>query len=243
MKAGPIIFFCLILPLALGAAVSPPDQVNRTPVVEFPALTAMIDSGRPMLLLDARAEDPFREGHIATAVNLPGYVFEKDVIPGLPENRALPIVAYCSGGHCGIAWYVAERLLDLGYDKVMVFEEGVEGWLKRGQLLVNGKHEQLPTIKKSDLTALLASGASVSLIDARSLPEYTVQTIPQAVSLPLDKCQPGTDGMPPGLDKLTVVFGQGRWDGRPYHVADRLRGWGYRQVRIYPDGLNGWRQK
>jgi rhodanese-related sulfurtransferase len=46
--------------------------------------------------------------------------------------------------------------------------------------------------------------------------------------------------MPPSQDQEIVVFGQGSWDGRAYVVAERLRGYGYKNVRLYAPGVNGW---
>lgn len=180
------------------------------------------------------------QGYIPTAVNIPGYRFERVTIPGLPADRSLPIVCYCSGGHCGISWYVAERLLDLGYEKVFVYGGGIEEWKNIGQMSITERHAKLPAIGKADLRALRTTSATVRLLDARTPREFTAGSLPGAVNMPLENCRPQAEGMPPGLDNLVIVFGQGRWDGRAYHVADRLRAWGYKNVRLYLGGLSDW---
>lgn len=211
-------------------------------VIPRPVLTGLIDAEVPLLLIDTRAPIPYGQGHIPTAVNIPGYLFEKKPIPSLPDDLDQPLATYCSGGHCGISWYAAERLLDFGYRRVLVFQEGVDGWRQSGQMLVTERHEQLPRISKADLKALLATGARVQLRDARPAAAFAGFSLPRAVNLPVENCRPHTPGMPPSLDELVVVFGQGKWDGHAYHVADRLRAWGYQKVRLFTGGVNDWRK-
>lgn len=68
---------------------------------DFKALTAdevkkMIDSRTKMIIVDAREEVEYREGHIPTAINIPP---EKvNVIETfLPKNKKLLIIFYCRG--------------------------------------------------------------------------------------------------------------------------------------------------
>ncbi|MHA1568196.1 MAG: rhodanese-like domain-containing protein [Alphaproteobacteria bacterium] len=228
---------CLLL--LVPAADGDQPEIKK---IDFSALVALIDSGVPHLLVDTRAPKSYQQGHIPTAVNIPGYLFERELVPGLPADRKKPVIAYCSGGHCGVSWFAAERLIDLGYEHVLVFNDGVDGWKQRGQMLITARHEKLPRINKADLGALIATGAVVRLLDARGPALFTIGTIDGAVNLPVDKCRPGAEGMPPSLDELVVVFGQGKWDGHAYHVADRLLSWGYKKVKIFVGGLNEWRR-
>jgi len=237
--------FILILLLLLLIAVAHADEAPAPPAekpraIDWRALAAMIDTGKPLLLLDNRTKTVYDQGYIPTAVNIPGYLFDRDEVPGLPADRARPIVCYCSGGHCGVSWYVAERLLDLGYEHVFVYDGGVEEWKKIGQMTITARHAKLPALAKADLQALRATGAIVRLLDVRAPREFAAGSLPGAVNLTVENCRPRAEGMPPSLDDLVIVFGQGRWDGRAYHVADRLRAWGYKNVRLYPGGLSDW---
>ncbi len=232
-----LMFFILALAGSRAALAAVPPTVH---VLDFDGLVAALDSPQDKLLIDSRTEEPYAYGHLPGAVNLPGYVFDKDKIPGLPEDRRVTMIVYCAGGHCGIAGYVGERLLDLGYPRVFVYEEGVQGWLAHGQRLVNKTQEDSPKVTAADLGALLAAGANLRLVDARSPEEFARQTPPNARNLPPAAAMPGAPNLPPSLDEPLVVFGQSAWDGRPYFVADRLRELGYRKVRIYALGLNRW---
>ena len=229
-----------LLVFSARAEVAPTPTIDKPTEIGWRALAAMIDADQSVLLVDTRTKTASLQGYIPTAVNLPGYLFERQTIPGLPADRSRPIVCYCSGGHCGISWYAAERLLDLGYEKVFVYNGGVEEWKTIGQQLITKRHANLPPIDKADLQALRATGAIVRLLDARGPNEFAAGSLPGAVHLPLANCRPQAEGMPPGLDDLVIVFGQGRWDGRAYHVADRLRAWGYKNVRLYLGGLSEW---
>ena len=160
----------------------------------------------------------------------------------IPPSRDRILITYCSGGHCGVADFVGERLLDRGYRHVFVYQEGVEGWRAHGQLLITKRHEDLPTISKPDFVALVQAGSPIRVTDARSAVEFQGPTIPGAVSLPLDGCRAGGDRMPPSRDMLVVVYGQSRWDARPYHLADCLLGYGYQKVRVFAGGLADWQR-
>jgi len=193
-----------------------------------------------ILLIDVRMEESYRAGHLPGAINIPSYQFDKDTVPGLPADRSSFLVAYCGGEHCGLGSYAAERLLDLGYQHVFVYEEGPKGWIEQGQKLVTKKHENLPRIGPDDLGALLATGRALQLVDARAAAEFARQTAPQARNVPPENCRPGAAGLPPDQGDLVVVFGQSRWDGRPAIVAEKLLALGYKDVKLFTPGLNGW---
>jgi rhodanese-related sulfurtransferase len=48
----------------------------------------------------------------------------------LPRDRTL--VLYCYGKHCGLSTRQGKRLLELGYDKLMVLDYGWMAWTKAG---------------------------------------------------------------------------------------------------------------
>ncbi len=59
-------------------------------------LKKMIDGKKRMVLIDARTEEEYRQGHIPTSVSLPP---EKvgQIVGILPKNKKVPIVIYCRG--------------------------------------------------------------------------------------------------------------------------------------------------
>jgi rhodanese-related sulfurtransferase len=67
----------------------------------FPNLTAddvikRIVQSEKLLVVDARTEDEYRQGHIPHAINIPPSQF--NIIRNhLPQNKSLPIIFYCRG--------------------------------------------------------------------------------------------------------------------------------------------------
>jgi rhodanese-related sulfurtransferase len=229
----------LTLLAVCGAAWA--ERAAAPPVMDFASYTKLAESGTPFVLIDTRIPRSYQAGRLPGAISLPGYLFDKGEVPGLPADRSLTMVAYCNGDNCGISHHVAERLLDIGYENVFVFDDGVKGWVEQGQQLVNDRHEALPTIAHADLAALLSTGATVRLIDARpAAPNQP--TIAGAVNLPPELARPGNQNLPPSRDDLVVVFGAGPWDSRPFHAADRLTMLGYKKVKLYKPGAAGWRK-
>lgn len=89
-----------------------------------------IRSGDPgVVLLDVRAPDLHRAGHVPGAVNLPhGRINERNVEQWPPDTL---FVVYCAGPHCNGADRAALRLSRMGRPvKKMI--GGVTGWLDEG---------------------------------------------------------------------------------------------------------------
>ena len=67
----------------------------------FPNLTAdhvakRIVQSEKLLVVDARTEEEYRQGHIPNAVNIPPSQF-KSIGNHLPQDKSLPIIFYCRG--------------------------------------------------------------------------------------------------------------------------------------------------
>jgi len=85
---------------------------------------AQLDRGAKMALLDARAPSDYANEHIAGAVSVPFY--DPD-----PYVNALPrdawLVCYCACPHAE-SGTLAKKLVDKGFDKVTVLDEGLGVW-------------------------------------------------------------------------------------------------------------------
>ena len=79
--------------------------------------------------LDVREEDPHAQEHPLFAANLPLSRVEIDAYAKLPKKN-VPIVTLDDGE--GFAQLAAQRLINLGYTDVSVFEGGVQGWKAAG---------------------------------------------------------------------------------------------------------------
>lgn len=106
------------------------DGVER---ISIDDLKALIDSGKNVLILDARPRESYQMGHIKGAMSLPWKVQLSSMdTEDLPSG--MPIVTYCD---CGPGEAdgsdVARQLIELGYKDVKVLADpSVNGWIDKG---------------------------------------------------------------------------------------------------------------
>jgi rhodanese-related sulfurtransferase len=88
---------------------------------------------RCFVLLDVRAPQAFRAGHVPGAVNLPHGKINERNLEAFPSNTLF--VVYCNGPHCNGADRAAARLARLER-RVKKMIGGIEGWKLEGFQLV-----------------------------------------------------------------------------------------------------------
>lgn len=94
------------------------EQINAEKATEI------MDSGAQYILIDARTESEFAEGHIEGAILIPEYEIASRAEQEIPDKDAL-ILVYCrSGRRSKIA---SEELVNLGYTNVKEFG-GIIDW-------------------------------------------------------------------------------------------------------------------
>ena len=79
--------------------------------------------------LDVREENPHAQEHPLFAANLPLARIEIDAFGKLPKKN-VPVITLDDGE--GFAQLAAQRLIDMGYEDVSIFEGGVKGWKASG---------------------------------------------------------------------------------------------------------------
>jgi len=84
---------------------------------------------RPVLI-NALSRDAYNEQRIPGSINIPtdDIKLAEQVIP----DKTQPIVVYCANADCNASPEAAQALLDLGYENVRDFEEGLAGWRQAG---------------------------------------------------------------------------------------------------------------
>jgi rhodanese-related sulfurtransferase len=135
----------LLLIFSVSACGSPPvDGVTgatpvyegkSVPTVRFEEVKRFYDGvdGKQARFVDARFVDDGEK--------LPGAVFlntqspEADVLRLLPDKQQL-IVVYCSSQTCPASHWMAQRLIEMGYQRVFEFAGGIDEWRNRGGRLV-----------------------------------------------------------------------------------------------------------
>ena len=131
-----------IVPRDLPAPPNPPPPLTLGPVPlnrggpepvgfkAFPEKTncdtvhGELDHGAKMAILDARAPPDYTNEHISGAVSVPFYDPDP-FVPKLPRDAWLVCYCSCPSAESGA---LAQKLMDKGFKKVTVLEEGLGTW-------------------------------------------------------------------------------------------------------------------
>ena len=92
------------------------------------------------IFLDARSPAEYAEGHIPGAINISydrlAESLETLAYEATPDQ---PVVCYCKGPSCDLSHLLATELRLMGYEDVVVFKAGWEGWTEAGLETVTGR--------------------------------------------------------------------------------------------------------
>jgi len=96
-----------------------------------------------ILILDARHEADYREGHIPGAVSLDFYKLDEKLPLVRPLiEKAVTVIVYCNGGDCEDSLNLAQDLVFrynlLTEDQVLVYEGGITEWGELGYPMEKG---------------------------------------------------------------------------------------------------------
>ena len=115
-------------------------------VIENPAVLELFhdphyDQG-PIIFIDARNDEHYREGHIPGAYQLDRYHPENYLAAVLPACQvAQQVVVYCAGGDCEDSEFAALLLRDsagVAGQKLFVYSGGMTEWASRGLPIEEG---------------------------------------------------------------------------------------------------------
>jgi rhodanese-related sulfurtransferase len=145
-------------------------------------------------LLDVRHEAEFATGHPLFAANMAADRIALEAEVRLPR-RDVPIVLY-DGGEGRVA-LAADRLAALGYGNIRQLDGGLQGWQQAGlelfqdvnsyakafgELVEHRRHT--PSLAAEEVSALIADGANIQILDVRRFDEYATMNIPGSISVP-----------------------------------------------------------
>ena len=118
------------VPVIDGAAADE-DDAAAVRIVSIEETQTGLERG--CVLLDARTEQEYIEGHIPGAVLFDYYElgrYIQKVLPAISTDQE--IIIYCSGPECDDSELLARELYLLGYRNLSVFKGGYEAWIGRG---------------------------------------------------------------------------------------------------------------
>ena len=139
-------------------------------------LKKRIDAGEPLVLIDVRDPDEYRDGHIEDAANISRGFLEFRIGTVAPEPTT-PLVLYCQTGLRSML--AARQLKELGYENVINLQGGFQKWAQSGlpvakdkpltteQIQRYSRHFLLPQVGEKGQRKLLRS--KVLLIGAGGL--------------------------------------------------------------------------
>ena len=92
------------------------------------------------LFVDARSHEEYLAGHVKGALNLPDHHFDEWIDDFLfrtdPDTE---IITYCNGEDCPLGHYVAEKLYQLGFERVFYLVNGWTEWQESASPVVSQK--------------------------------------------------------------------------------------------------------
>lgn len=103
------------------------------------SLKVLLESGVPLVLLDARSGKYDDGKRIPGAGSLNANSTKEEISEIIKDKNGL-IVTYCSNLQCPASAALARHLKELGYSNVLEYRPGIAGWLEAGN--------QVETIKK-----------------------------------------------------------------------------------------------
>jgi rhodanese-related sulfurtransferase len=89
----------------------------------------LIDNSNEIMVIDARTQEAYAQGHLPGAINLPWRKIDSSTTTAMPKDKVL--VTYCDGIHCNASTKAAMRLAALGF-RVKEMLDGLQGWKREG---------------------------------------------------------------------------------------------------------------
>ena len=132
----------LIIPLLLTGCVSP-AQGKRVQsvfgsygIITTTSLSQSLSNKKNQwVIVDVRPWDAYKEGHIPGATNIP---FGSFVEKMRNVSKRQDTVLYCDNASCPLSHEAAKLMIQQGYARAYVLEEGIEGWQTKGLPLTSG---------------------------------------------------------------------------------------------------------
>jgi len=98
-------------------------------IVSLEEMKARLESKIPMVLVDVREKEEYRQGYIPGALSIPRGFLEMQIEKAVPDKNA-PVVLYCAGGTRSAL--AARTLAELGYTNVESAALGFVRWKDSG---------------------------------------------------------------------------------------------------------------
>jgi len=220
----------LLFLICIGYATSLLASDLSYKLVTTDELKKMLDINTEMVVVDARNPEEYQEVHIRGAINIPEKQFSEQSHQ-LPENKSVRTVFYCNGVKCGKSKKAAQKAIEMGYQDVFVYAEGMPVWEEKGMPIYAGpdyeKRVETTKVSPSDLQAMIKSGAdSFTIVDVRDAEEFIEGHIPGSINIPVASFASQSDI----LDKKKKIIVYCNSGGRSYNAYRKLMKLSYKDI-------------
>ena len=226
-----VMAFITVFVVAIGSNA----EAKKYQEVDAKAVKEMMDGGDTLVVFPLSPIE-YDNLHIEDSVNIPLDLLAAE----LPHNKTKKLVFYCLGVKCVASWRAAEKAVELGYENVYAFREGLPGWVAAGYRTVT--LDKLPdvkvkTISVSELSDKLVT-KSVVLLDVNLHEDADKFYIDdsQRVHIPLDTLKDRFSELNK-TDDIAVLCLKGK---RSPTAARFLIGKGFENVSIVEGGIQKW---
>jgi len=183
-----------------------------------------------VVIIDARPERMYSDGHVPSAISLPSMTFARDY----PEFKKLKIskdteIILGVGRECPLSLKNAQRLKAEGYTNLKLYIQPPI-WFATDYAEIG--------IKK----AKSLKDAGVAFLDARPERLFQKGTIEGAINIPDNKFEELKDRLPTDKTKPVVSFCQGYACEKSHVLARKMMAIGYANVMVYAGGFPEWQQ-
>ena len=200
-------------------------------------LKKKIDAGEPLTLINALSPIEHNEMTIKGSINIPSSKVTADN-PLLPADKASLIVFYCKGPKCTKSKNAAKKATELGYKNVLVYNEGIPAWAKKGYPLE--KKFEYPKIKCDRLTPqeVQAQAANAVLLDIRGWEVKGLGKISGSTNIPMDDIMDKYTTLPEG--KKIIIIDHA---GKQVNICSKfLYMKGYKDIDVMEGGIMAWKR-
>ena len=227
--------FLFMVVLLLTFSVATVFAAKQYPDLKAAEVKEMMATG-DVLVVFPLSPIEYDDLHIKYAVNVPMDLLATK----LPQDKSKKMIFYCLGIKCVASWRAAEKALELGYENVYTFREGLPAWVDAGYPTVTtAKLPDVPVnrISTADLAARL-DNENFTLIDINlnaDAQKFWIEH-PNRVHVPLDELKARVSELDKS-DEIAVMCLKGK---RSPTAVRFLISQGFENVVMVEGGIQKW---
>ncbi|MBY6198123.1 rhodanese-like domain-containing protein [Vibrio hangzhouensis] len=209
-------------------------------VIDTDELSELIEANQGLFIGDARPKSVFDVGHLPNAKATPATKLAKN-LDWLPTDKATPMVFYCGGVTCPLSPKAMKIAKENGYSNVKVYVEGYPAW----------KGDMYPSYVAPDWLEQNLNIHNV-ILDVRESQNVSVRG---SVTLPASELasmhETWNNEKKPVAErtvfalrdkKAPITLVSNADDEAAIEAYEILSSWGFKNVSILEQGIEGWKQ-